>query len=56
MKQSYLGENAILVGNGINRVCGSQLSWAELLKDIARNYDIQVDIDNPLNKKTIHAI
>lgn len=48
MKQSYLGGNAILVGNGINRVCGSQLSWAQLLKDIARNYDIKVDIDNPL--------
>lgn len=41
-------KKALLLGNGINRVIPEEaVSWGELLKNLKRKFDIEVELDNP---------
>src|SRR5690606_21775079 len=47
MKESFQGQKALLIGNGVNRLDFTQsISWSGLLNEIKRQYGIAVDLDN----------
>ncbi len=44
-----INEKALFLGNGINRTSESgNISWGQLLRRVAGNYEIIADLDNPL--------
>lgn len=47
MERSFQNKKALLIGNGINRLDTSQsFSWSELLQELKKNHNIDVDLDN----------
>ena len=51
MKESYIGEKAFFLGNGIHRTeNNSGISWSELLQKISANFGIDTDLKNDLNQ------
>lgn len=49
VKESYKGERALFLGNGIHRTEKNKgISWGQLLAKIAHSYDIQTDLKNDL--------
>ncbi len=49
MKQSYIGQKAFFLGNGIHRTeKNNGISWGSLLKKIGLNYSINTDLENDL--------
>ena len=47
--ESYLGESALFLGNGIHRTeKNNGISWGDLLKKISWSYGIDTDLDNDL--------
>jgi hypothetical protein len=49
MKDSYTGERAFFLGNGIHRTENNKgISWGELLQKISTSYHINIDLKNEL--------
>ena len=41
-------KRSILIGNGLNRCYDDEISWSNLLDDMANKYDVDYDYRNPL--------
>lgn len=49
IKESYIGEKALFLGNGIHRTGNNNgISWGELLQKISTTYGIDTDLKNEL--------
>lgn len=49
IKESYIGEKALFLGNGIHRTENNRVvSWGELLQRISSTYEINTDLNNEL--------
>jgi len=47
MLPKKINEKALLIGNGINRAINNDVkSWENLLEDIAKSFDVSVDLEN----------
>jgi len=44
-KEENTVKKCLLLGNGINRCCVSNISWEDILKEIAKNYNIDLNND-----------